>query len=543
MTPWRHAPLRTRLGLAAYGLVAECATPLAAAYALLRGGPCAARHALALGETSPRPAARYLLWVHGASIGETCSALPLVRALLAADTRAAVLITASTPNALARLAMEDLGPRVVLRHRPHDGAGAVRRFLRHWQPSALLLVESELWPGLLVHTRCAGVPIALVNARLSARSLARWAAHAPAALRLLLGCCSVALAQTPQMVCRLQRALHPLGMRSSGAACAERAQPHARSADAGPSVRTADDDAPPPPPPVLFRGDLKQMRKARATDRAPPALLAALGTRLHAGKVWLAASTHDGEEEAVVRAHAALRASGRHPDLLLVLVPRHPERGASVAAAAAGDLATAGWPGVAGAAGAAGVAAAAGAAGTASAHDTLDDALVVARRSAGQRATPSTAVYVCDTLGELPCLYGLVGVAFVGGSLVPLGGHSLLEAAQSEGGCALLHGPHIENVAHAADTLAAAAPPAARRVADADELRDALDLLLTDAALRDACRAAAAATASELEEGVLERVWAELEAPIGLPPLPDRRDAAEDRGPSGGDTTRLGAPG
>ena len=472
--------MRRRLSLGAYSLVSEVATPLAAAHAYYRGGIQAAKHALALEREPPRTRDDgYLLWVHGASIGETTSALPLVRALLAADSDAAVVMTASTPNAIARLAMEQLGPRVHLRHRPHDGALTMRRFLDHWRPDGLVIVESELWPNLLLQTQREGVPIALVNARLSAQSLERWAAYAPATLRLLLCCCSVALAQSPQMAEKLRRVLT-----ESSYTADDESSTDGGSADA---------------PPVAYCGDLKQLRgsAANAGPSAGPSALAVdlrarLGERLRAGRVWLAASTHEGEEAVVLAAHAALRRGG-YPDLLLVLVPRHPERGAQVAAVASSSSGTE----------------ANGSSATAA----------VARRSVGEAVLPETSVYVCDTLGELPVLYGLTGIAFVGGSLVPLGGHSLLEAAQAADGCAVLHGPHTEAVEHAADALASTSPPAARCVRDADELQTELEPLLSDARLRDACRAAASDTARALEKGVLDRVWLELERPLGLPQL------------------------
>ena len=141
-----------------------------------------------------RPEASYLLWVHGASVGESLSALPLVRALLASDPSSAVLMTASTATAIARLELEQLGPRVVLQPRPVESCLGLRRFLGHWRPHGLLLVESELWPAMLAEASRAGVPVALVNGRLSDRSVRRWSA-APwlrATLAWMLGRRSVA---------------------------------------------------------------------------------------------------------------------------------------------------------------------------------------------------------------------------------------------------------------------------------------------------------------------------------------------------------------
>ena len=433
--------MRTRLlGLAAYSALSELLTPVMALSTLLKSGRVNARHALAA-STTPRPTCSFLLWVHGASVGETVSAVPLVRRLLAWDKDAAVLVTAGTAAALSRLSMEQFGERVLLQHRPVDGPSTVQRFLQHWQPDALVLIESELWPNLVTHTHDHGIPIALVNARLSERSLARWQAAAPATLRALLECCTVTLAQTPSMAQQLALA------GSEGA---------------------------------VYRGDLKQLSGSGPRPTLLAELRRAIGSRLHGCQLWLAASTHDGEEDVMLRAHAALRRDA-HPDLLLVLVPRHPERGPSVAAAAV----AAGFQ--------------------------------VARRAAGEEVASETAVYVCDTLGELPALYSLVGLAFVGGSLAPLGGHNLLEAAHAPGGCTVLHGPHIEATAHAAELLSDAQPPTAVCVSNAAELTAELAVLLSDRDLLDARRRSAVDVARSLEHGVLDSVWSELCGPLGLP--------------------------
>ena len=552
-----------------YEMLSELALPFFAAAAYLRGGLPAAKHALTINAAPPPSTAsgqhRYLLWVHGASIGETLSALPIVRRLLKRSKHAQVLITASTPNALSRLELESLGPRVILRNRPADAGSSVRRFLRHWRPNGLLLVESELWPNLVVQTRAAGVPIALINGRMSERSLARWRAFAPVALRQLLACCSVALAQSPRMAARLQEALADADRMTP---CEPAPRMHAARVDA-----PSDSTPSPHHPEIVYRGDLKQIsrRRSRTDDcsdndsydrvelraqlladimearlslcghadasgigsrrcesssspgsaasaaASPPEVAAETAAAVDAhgstsspspaeGKVWLAASTHEGEERAILEAHSMLRRNG-HPQLLLLLVPRHVERGPQIKARAETAVSEPASP-----------------IERAGAPDTSHSRLAsssrggpVALRSVGDPVGRETSVYVCDTLGELPHLYGLCGVAFVGGSLVPLGGHSLLEAAQADGGCAVLHGPHVEAVEEAARALAASEPPAAQMVTGAHDLAHALDALLSDASLRRACRGAAARTARELEAGVLDSLWEELRTPLRLP--------------------------
>lgn len=287
----------SRAALTAYaGLSEFVVSPLAAAFAYRKGGISAVRQTLAMcGAARPgRPAScSYMLWVHGASIGETITALPIVRKLLASDDRAMAVITSNTATALARLSLERLGPRVVLRHQPADARSVVRRFLRCWQPDGLLLVESELWPNLLLQASTSRLPVALVNAHISRSSFERWRAVAPLTLQTLLASCAVILAKSPAMVERL----HLAG--------SERA---------------------------LYRGDLKQLRGALSPSATMVASLQdAMGER-RAGDVWLAASTHEGEEEVLLQAHASLRRA--HPSTLLLLVPRHPERGKALAAMA-----------------------------------------------------------------------------------------------------------------------------------------------------------------------------------------------------------------
>jgi 3-deoxy-D-manno-octulosonic-acid transferase len=235
-----------------------------------------------------------VLWVHAASVGESLSALPLIRALLHTDASSHVLLTTSTETALRRLAMERLGPRVAIRSRPVDAPSVMRRMLRVWRPSALLLVESELWPAMLREAAAARIPTALVNGRISASSARRWA-------------------QAPQLQATLQLMLQ--GLSATLAQSAPMADALRHLAGGGRS-------------PVCV-GDLKQMRGAAPPgDAQLSALREALGGR-PASEVWLAASTHEGEEAVALQAHAILCAS--HPRLLLVLAPRHTHRGAHVA--------------------------------------------------------------------------------------------------------------------------------------------------------------------------------------------------------------------
>jgi 3-deoxy-D-manno-octulosonic-acid transferase len=324
------------------------------------------------GHRAARPAGR-LLWLHAASVGETVSILPMLPPLLARDPALAVLVTTGTVTSATLFAQRlpaALAPRVLHRFVPLDVPRWVARFLDGWRPDAAVFVESELWPNLIAGAAARGVPLALVNGRMSRRS-ARWWGRAPGFAREVLAAFRLVLAQSEADAARL-RAL------GAGATC---------------------------------WGNLKYAAPPLPADGAELARLAALvGDR----PVWLAASTHPGEEGAVLAAHRRLAAA--HPGLLTVIVPRHPDRGADVAALA-GDL-------------------------------------PVARRSEGADPAAGVAVYVADTLGELGLFYRLARLAFVGGSLVPHGGQNPLEPARL--GCPVLAGPHTWNFAEIVAQLEAA---------------------------------------------------------------------------------------
>jgi 3-deoxy-D-manno-octulosonic-acid transferase len=348
-----------------------------------RGKEIAARLPERRGEGAERPPGR-LLWLHAASVGETLSVLPLLQALAARAPDLALLVTTGTVTA-AGLLRQRLDPalagRVIHRFVPLDVPAWAARFLEGWRPDAGVFVESELWPNLIAAARRRGIPLALVNARLSERSARRWR-HARGLARDLLGGFRLVLAQSEGDAARL-RALGAEGARCPG------------------NLKEA---APPLP--------------------ADPAALAALRGMLEGRRVFLAASTHPGEEAMVVAAHRAL--APRHPGLLSIIAPRHPERGPAVAAEAAG--------------------------------------LPVVRRAAGGVPEREIEVYVADTLGELGLFYRLAELCLVGGSLVPHGGQNPLEPARL--GCPILLGPHCWNFTDAVARLLAAG--GARRVEGPD---------------------------------------------------------------------------
>ncbi|GGC26265.1 hypothetical protein GCM10011504_00660 [Siccirubricoccus deserti] len=344
-----------------------------------RGKEIATRLPEREGEGAARPPGR-LLWLHAASVGETMSILPLLSALAARAPDLNLLVTTVTVTGAELLAQRlppELAPRVLHRFLPLDVPGWVSRFLDGWRPDAAALVESELWPNLIAALAARGTPLALVNARFSARAARRWRL-APGLGREMMAAFRLVLAQSEADAARLRDLGAPL---------------------------------------VEIPGNLKEAAPPLPAD---PVKLAALRTAIGARPVFLAASTHPGEEAVVMAAHRLLAPA--HPGLLTVIVPRHPARGAAIAAEAGG--------------------------------------LAVSRRATGALPTPHTMVHVADTLGELGLFYRLASACLVGGSLVPHGGQNPLEPARL--GCPILLGPHTWNFADPVARLLAAA--GARRV-------------------------------------------------------------------------------
>ena len=335
------------------------------------------------------------LWIHAVSVGEMRAAQPLIAALRAAHPGVPVLLSCMTPT--GRATAESLyGSFAHIVYLPYDYAWLVRRFLRRAQPHVGILMETELWPNLIHAAAREGVPLMLANARLSARS-ARGYARLPALTRACLQRIAVVAAQTDADAARLQQlgahAVHVTGNLKFDIT---------------------------PPPAQIKRG-------------------AAWKTAWGQRPVLLVASTRGGEEAPLLRAFAVTAPA----EVLLVLVPRHPQRFDEVA----------------------GLIEAAG--------------LSYQRRSAEAPLAAGTRVLLGDSLGELFAYYAACDVAFVGGSLLPLGGQNLIEAASV--GRPVLVGPHTFNFEEA--TRLAIEAGAALRVSDADEwMAAALQLLADDPA-------------------------------------------------------------
>lgn len=315
------------------------------------------------------------LWVHAVSVGESIAAAPLVRALLERYPQLPITLTCMTPTGSERIkALFGDNPRVQHCYLPYDLPWAMGRFLDHVRPSLGIIMETELWPNLVDQCTRRGIPVALANGRLSARS-ARGYGRFTGLTGPMLRQMSLLAVQTDT---EAQRFLD-LGAR---------------------------------PETVKVTGSIKY-------DLHPDPTLAqrahALREQWQAGQrpVWIAASTHQGEDDIVLAAHRQLLAS--HSDALLILVPRHPERFAQV-----GDV-------------------------------IKQSGFTFVHRAAGEAVGLGTQVVLGDTMGELLFLYALADVAFVGGSLVANGGHNLLEpAALSK---PVLSGPHLFNFQDIAQRL------------------------------------------------------------------------------------------
>jgi 3-deoxy-D-manno-octulosonic-acid transferase len=387
---------------------------------MARGKEDRERFAERQGEASRKRPPGPLVWVHAASIGEALSILSLIDRLLVERPGLSVLVTTGTVTSARLLATRLPSDRAWHQYVPVDRPAYVRRFLDHWRPDLALWVESELWPNLIAETDRYGIPLLLLNGRMSMRSFRNW--------QRVSGLIGQLLARFD--LCLAQDAVQAERLRRLGAAAAS-------------SV-----------------GNLKAAAAPLPFDDGELARFAAMV----AGRpCWLAASTHDGEEEAAAFAHRQVVRN--RPGLLTLIAPRHPARADAIAQQLAG--------------------------------------LNLARRSRDEPVHSSTDIYLIDTLGELGLFYRIAGIAFIGGSMTPLGGHNPLEAALLD--CAILHGPDMSNCMAIAQMLAKAG--ATIEVRDAPALAAAVGRLLADPVER-AARAAAAAGVAADNRAVLDAVLA-----------------------------------
>lgn len=330
------------------------------------------------------------IWVHVVSVGEALAAIPLVKKLLARYPHLPLVMTTMTPTGAERVKMA-FGDSVIHYYLPYDLPGAVQRFLNATQPVVAIIMETELWPNLLAACQQKHIPICLINARLSAKSAAGYQRIAPL---------------TREMLQRID-VIAAHGRVDADRFIALGALPER----------------------VIVTGNIK-------FDLEWPADLTTKSAQLretldHDRFIWIAASTHEGEEEVILAAHKKLR---EHcPQALLILVPRHPDRFDAIA-------------------------------------KLCRSSFTVARRSQQQACMPDTAVYLGDTMGELLLMYAAADVAFVGGSLIERGGHNMLEPGAL--GKPIITGPHLFNFAEISELFVAV--NALIKVTDAETLAQQL---------------------------------------------------------------------
>ncbi len=368
------------------------------------------------------------IWVHAVSVGETIAALPLIKLLLLEFPELPLVVTNMTPTGAARV-RDVFKDRVRQVYIPYDIPSAVNRFLQRVNPQIAIVMETELWPNLFIECRKNALPIVVLNARLSNKSAFGYSRIANLTRDILYSIHTLA-AQTPADAERFIQ----LGLS---------------------------------PEKITVTGNLK-------FDLELPADLldksAALQNSLGKDRlIWIAASTHQGEEEIVLASHRLILK--KYPDALLILVPRHPDRFATVAGLA------------------------------------NQQGFNVARRSSGDNCSPQTQIYLGDTMGELLLLYSVAQVAFVGGSFVQVGGHNMLEPAALHK--PIISGPVLFNFVEISEMLVEAQGMVV--VQNAQELADEVERLFTDKKYSDLMGEKAYQVVAA-NRGALQRQMALIEA-------------------------------
>jgi 3-deoxy-D-manno-octulosonic-acid transferase len=313
------------------------------------------------GKASTERPAGTLLWIHAASVGESRSVLALIHALLEKHTTWHILVTTGTVSS-ARIITGELPTNALHQYLPLDVVPWVNNFLDHWRPDAVVWVEQEIWPNMLSEIHARQIPAILANGRMEESSFRRWLWIKSMAKTLLYPFKRI----YGQSAYDAQRFAQLSGQE------------------------------------VLVKGNLKF-----AAEPLPynPIFLDNLKNEIGERPLWLAASTHMGEDLVISEAHKIILKM--RPNAVLVIVPRHPDRGDQIIT------------------------------------DLNGSGLSLARRSTKEYITNQTQIYLADTYSELGLFYRLADIVFVGGSLVPVGGHNLVEPAQLN--CAILYGPHMHN--------------------------------------------------------------------------------------------------
>ena len=333
----------------------------------------------------PRPKGK-LIWMHGASVGEAVSMLPLITKLLEIYPDLHIMVTTGTVTS-AEVMAKRLPERAFHQYFPLEHPLYAARFIRHWKPDLVLWFESEFWPAMLSTIKRRNIPLILVNGRVSNKSFRRWQQF-EFAIRQILDCFTLCLGQSDEDTRRLQ----VLGAKKTASL-----------------------------------GNLKYAGLPLPVDEAKKAKLQAW---FEGRPVWLVSSTHDDEEAKIGRFLKDL--AKKVPNLLTVIVPRHPHRGIEIQEKLKNDY-----------------------------------GLNVALRSKDEEITPSTDVYIADTIGELGIFYELINIVFIGGSLIPHGGQNFMEPSRYKD--ATIVGPHMFNFTDAMNR--------ARNANAVIEVNDVLELI------------------------------------------------------------------
>jgi 3-deoxy-D-manno-octulosonic-acid transferase len=364
-----------------------------------------------------------LIWLHGASVGEFMSILPLIERIVAH--KITVLVTTGTLTS-ASIAAQRLPKGAIHQFIPLDFATYMSRFLEHWQPDLALLTESEIWPNLMQETAKRQTPLGIINGRMSPRSYKKWI-KIRGSIAMLFSKIDFCLAQS----CGDASRYIELGAKN-----------------------------------VQNIGNLKfDCAVLPVNNKA----LEQLENSIRPRPIWLAASTHEGEEEIIFEAHINLKQ--KYPNLITFIVPRHPTRGLELA------------------------------------DQARSLGLNVGLRSKGDEPDAATEIYIADTLGELGLFYSGAPIVFMGASLVlPGGGHNPIEAAQLN--CALLHGAYVNNFSDVYTTLEA--NNGSIKVHSSHDIARVVDQFLSDVTLIQSTAHAAEITINQFG-GAVERTMQVLE--------------------------------
>lgn len=370
-----------------------------------------------------RPEGR-LFWFHGASVGESLSMLPLINRLLEIYKDSHVMVTTGTTTS-AEVMGKRLPERAFHQYIPIDNPVFTTRFVKHWQPDLVLWFESDLWPGMLSSIKRKNIPLILVNGRISNKSFKRWQQF-DFICKELLNCFTTCLGQSDEDAYRLK----VLGARE--ASCL---------------------------------GNIKYAGQLQPVDENKKAEIL---QQIHGRTMWLASSTHDDEEFKIARFHAELKQL--FPDLLLLIAPRHPNRGIEVKEKIEKEL-----------------------------------GLTTALRSQQEPIKDDTDVYIADTIGEMGLWYEICPLVFIGGSLIPHGGQNFMEPSRYRD--AVIVGPHMYNFTDAMNRAKKA--DAVIQVNDVLELTDMVKQLLGNKDLLEAKRSLAynwATSEAKVLDGIVEKI-------------------------------------